>query len=299
MPRHLAIVFLALALLLPAAPGRAELALSDDVGQPVTLPGPARRIVSLAPHVTELIYAAGAGQALVGAVDYSDYPAEARSVKRIGSYVRIDLEAIAALKPDLIIGWRSGNPATQLERLRALGLPVYINEPRSLEAVAHSLRQIGILAGTQAAANAAADRFMAHRNALHAQYAGRAPVPVFYQIWNQPLMTINGHHLISDVIRLCGGRNVFDKLDVLAPKIGIEAVLAADPEAIVASGMGESRPEWLDEWRKWHTLNAVRHDNLFFVPPDLIQRHTPRILDGADMLCQHLDTARARRNGPQ
>ncbi|KAA3651382.1 MAG: cobalamin-binding protein [Proteobacteria bacterium] len=297
MPRHLAITLLALALLLPATPGRAELALSDDVGQQLTLPGPARRIVSLAPHVTELIYAAGAGPALVGAVDYSDYPAAARSVKRVGSYVRVDLEAIAALKPDLVIGWRSGNPATQLERLRALGLPVYINEPRSLEAVAHSLRQIGILAGTQDEANAAAERFLAHRNALHARFAGRAPVPVFYQIWNQPLMTINGHHLISDVIRLCGGRNVFDKLDVLAPKIGVEAVLAADPEAIVASGMGESRPEWLDDWRKWRTLTAVQRDNLFFVPPDLIQRHTPRILDGADMLCAHLDTARTRRTG--
>ncbi|MCZ4304509.1 cobalamin-binding protein [Zoogloeaceae bacterium G21618-S1] len=288
-------LILTLALLLPGLPAHAQLTVTDDVGQSVALPTPARRIVSLAPHVTELIYAAGAGHALVGAVDYSDYPAEARAVKRVGSYVRIDLEAVAALKPDVVIGWRSGNPATQLERLRALGLPVYINEPRSLDAVAHSLRQIGILAGTQGEANRAADAFVAHRNRLRDDYGSRPPVPVFYQIWNQPLMTINGHHLISDVIRLCGGRNVFDTLDVLAPKIGIEAVLASNPEAIVASGMGESRPEWLDEWRKWPTLNAVQQNNLFFVPPDLIQRHTPRILDGADQLCHHLDTARARR----
>ncbi|TVO67084.1 cobalamin-binding protein [Denitromonas ohlonensis] len=288
-------LILTLALLIPGPPAHAQLTVTDDVGQSVALPTPARRIVSLAPHVTELIYAAGAGHMLVGAVDYSDYPAEARAVKRIGSYVRIDLEAVAALKPDVVIGWRSGNPATQLERLRALGLPVYINEPRSLDAVAHSLRQIGILAGTQGEANRAADAFVAHRNRLRDDYGSRPPVPVFYQIWNQPLMTINGHHLISDVIRLCGGHNVFDSLDVLAPKIGVEAVLASNPEAIVASGMGESRPEWLDEWRKWPTLTAVQQNNLFFVPPDLIQRHTPRILDGADRLCRHLDTARGKR----
>ncbi|TVT50821.1 MAG: cobalamin-binding protein [Denitromonas halophila] len=288
-------LILTLALLIPGPPAHAQLTVTDDVGQSVALPTPARRIVSLAPHVTELIYAAGAGHMLVGAVDYSDYPAEARAVKRIGSYVRIDLEAVAALKPDVVIGWRSGNPATQLERLRALGLPVYINEPRSLDAVAHSLRQIGILAGTQGEANRAADAFVAHRNRLRDDYGSRPPVPVFYQIWNQPLMTINGHHLISDVIRLCGGHNVFHTLDVLAPKIGVEAVLASNPEAIVASGMGESRPEWLDEWRKWPTLTAVQQNNLFFVPPDLIQRHTPRILDGADRLCRHLDTARGKR----
>ncbi|MBT0961073.1 cobalamin-binding protein [Denitromonas iodatirespirans] len=295
MIRRFALPVLALVLCLAGPAARAQIVVSDDVGQTVRLPAPAKRIVSLAPHVTEVIYAAGAGEALVGVVAYSDYPPEARTVANVGSYVRFDLEAIAALKPDLVIGWRSGNPATQIERLRALGLPVYINESRSLEAVAHTLRQIGILAGTQRAANAAADAFLAHRNHLHAQYADRPPVPVFYQIWNQPLMTINGHHLISDVIRLCGGRNVFDSLSVLAPKIGIEAVLAADPEVIVASGMGEARPEWLDTWRRWDQLKAVQRDNLFFVPPDLIQRHTPRILDGADLMCRHLDTARERR----
>ena len=295
MIRRLVRPLLALVLCLAGPSVSAQIVVSDDVGQTVRLPAPARRIVSLAPHVTEVIYAAGAGQALVGAVAYSDYPPEARTLKNVGSYVRIDLEAIAALKPDLVIAWRSGNPATQIERLRALGLPVYINESRNLEAVAHTLPQIGILAGTQSAANAAADAFLAHRNRLRDEYANRPPVPVFYQIWNQPLMTINGHHLISDVIRLCGGRNVFDSLSVLAPKIGIEAVLAADPEAIVASGMGESRPEWLDEWRRWGQIKAVQRDNLFFVPPDLIQRHTPRILDGADLLCRHLETARERR----
>ena len=134
-----------------------------------------------------------------------------------------------------------------------------------------------------------------HIAALAAKYSARPPVRIFYEAWNRPLMTVNGEHLISDVIRLCGGDNVFAKLPMLAPTIDAEAVLAAMPEAIVASGMGESRPEWLDDWRKWTKLPAVAHGNLFFIPPDLIQRHTPRILDGAERLCGQLDEARSRR----
>ncbi|QID19184.1 cobalamin-binding protein [Nitrogeniibacter mangrovi] len=267
----------------------------DDMGDTVHLDAPARRIVSLAPHLTELIYAAGAGERLVAAVEYSDYPPKAKALPRIGSYTNADLEAVVAQHPDLVVSWRSGNPPTQIERLRALGIPVYVNEPRDLDAVAHTLRQIGRLAGTGAVADAAADAFEARQAALRTRYASQAPVGVFYQIWDQPLMTINGQHLISAVIRLCGGRNVFADLDLLAPKIGVESVLVADPEVIVASGMGEARPEWLDAWRRWPQLTAVKRDNLFFIPPELIQRHTPRILDGATRLCEQLDTARRRR----
>jgi len=269
--------------------------LTDDMGTPIHLDTPARRIVSLAPHATELIYASGAGEALVGVVDYSDYPPEAKQKPSVGSYTRVDLEAVVALKPDLIIGWRSGNPPLQLQRLRSLGIPVFVNEPRDLAAVAHTLRQIGRLAGTEETANAAADAFEAREAALREHYSQLSPVDVFYEIWNKPLMTINREHLISAVIRLCGGRNVFADLDLLAPKIGEEAVLVSDPEAIVASGMGEARPEWLDTWRQWPQLKAVTRDNLFFIPPELIQRHTPRILDGASRLCEQLDLARERR----
>lgn len=274
---------------------RAEITVTDDLGTPLKLPRAAQRIVSLAPHVTELIYAAGAGERMVGAVDYSNHPPAALALPGVGSYTRVDLEAVAALRPDLIVGWRSGNLPAQIERLRALGIPVYVNESRDLAAVAHTLRQIGRLAGTEAAANDAAQRFEQREAALRARYAGQMPVGVFYQIWHQPLMTINGKHLISDVIRLCGGHNAFDALPLLAPKISVEAVLLANPETIVASGMSESRPEWLDAWRRWPQLDAVARDNLFFIPPDLIQRHTPRILDGAQQLCEQLEAARGRR----
>ncbi|BAL26431.1 cobalamin-binding protein [Azoarcus sp. KH32C] len=273
----------------------ADVELQDDAGQRIRLAQPARRIVSLAPHVTELLFAAGAGDRVVGAVDYSDYPPAARKLPRVGGYSNIDMEAVAALKPDLVIAWKSGNRDAHLDRLSALGIPVFISEPHSLDDVARSLENLGKAAGSDREGRAAADAFRQRKRELARRYADRPPVRMFYEIWDKPLMTVNDEHLISDVMRLCGGVNVFGKLDQLAPTIGVEGVLAANPEVIVASGMGEARPDWLDMWKRWPRLAAVTSDNLYFVPPELIQRHTPRILEGASMLCEQLDTARRKR----
>ncbi len=276
---------------------RAEIVVRDDTGQTLRLAAPAQRIVSLAPHVTETLFAAGAGSRIVGAVDYSDYPEAAKQVQRVGGYTRPDLEVIVALKPDLVIGWESGNSPAHIARLKGLGIPVYLSQSARIDDVAASLERYGELAGTQSVAREAAANFRARLQALRAKYSGRPKVRTFYQIWRQPLMTVGGGQVISDVIRLCGGDNVFDDLKPLAPTITAEAVIAANPEVIVASGMGESRPEWLDDWRRWTGVAAVKRDNLFFVPPDLIQRHTPRLVDGAERLCAHLETARGRRGG--
>jgi iron complex transport system substrate-binding protein len=161
--------------------------------------------------------------------------------------------------------------------------------------VAIQLERYGELAGTQTTARAAATAFRSRLAELRALYGARPKVRTFYQIWKQPLMTVGGTQVISDAIRLCGGENVFGDLKPLAPKVTVEAVLAADPEVIVASGMGESRPEWLDDWRQWRTLTAVKRDNLFFIPPDIVQRHTPRLVEGAARLCAHLEAARGKR----
>ncbi len=284
-------LFLSLACTVPA---RADLVVRDDTGQEVRLKAPARRIVTLAPHAAESLFAAGAGDRLVGTVSFSDYPEAARKVPVVGSYDRFDLEAIAALKPDLVIAWQSGNPPAQVERLKALGLPVFVQQPNRLEDVAGQLEALGRLAGTEPQANAAAARFRERLAALRA-YSAKPPVRVFYQVWKSPLMTVGAPQIISDVIRLCGGDNVFGKLPQMAPAISVEAVLEADPEAIVVSGMGQNNPEWLDDWRRWKNLTAVRRDNLFFINPQLIQRHTPRILEGAQALCTDLDLARSRR----
>ena len=283
------------ALLLLASAAHADIAVKDDTGQTVLLKAPARRIVSLAPHLTENLYAAGAGAQLVAVVSYSDWPAAARQLPRVGSYDRVDLEAILARKPDLIVAWESGNAPAHLAKLKALGVPVYVSQPKHIDDVAGEIERLGLLSGTEATANRAAKAYRERHAALAARYGNRPPVRTFYQVWNQPLMTVNGQHIISDVIKLCGGENVFAGLGQLAPAITEEAVLAANPEAIVASGMGESRPEWLDTWKRWKQLTATARDNLFFIPPDLMQRHTPRLLDGAERLCAQLETARSRR----
>ncbi|MGE5472272.1 MAG: cobalamin-binding protein [Bacteroidota bacterium] len=274
---------------------RADIVVRDDSGAEVHLKTAARRIVTLAPHSAESLFAAGAGAYLVGTVDYSDYPPAAKKVPRVGGYSRIDLEAVVALKPDLVIAWQSGNPAAQVDKLRALGLTVFITQPNRMADVATQLEQLGQLAGTEAVAQPAADRFRQRLEKLRIANAGKPKVRTFYQIWKNPLMTVGGQQIISDAMQLCGGDNVFGRLAQMAPTVSVEAVLDADPEAIIATGMGDARPEWLDDWGKWMRLTAVKRGNLFHINPDIMQRHTPRILEGAEQLCAALDTARSRR----
>lgn len=281
--------------LLCIAAAHADVVVTDATGVTLRLPAPAKRIVSLAPHVTEVLFAAGAGAQIVGTVEYSDYPEEARAIRRVGGYSKVDLEAVAALKPDLIIGWLSGNASAHLEKLKGLGLPIYTTQPDRIEDIARSIEHYGRLAGTGAVADKAARDFRERLAQLRARYEKRPPLRVFYQVWKSPLTTVNGRQIISDAIRLCGGVNVFADLAGIAPNVSVEAVLAANPEAIIASGMGEERPEWLDDWRRWTQITAVQRGNLFFIPPSIIQRHTPRLLDGTEQLCAHLDTARSRR----
>lgn len=274
----------------------ADIVVKDDTGAEVRLKQPAQRVIALAPHIAETLMAAGAGARLVGTVQYSDYPEAAKKIPRIGSYVSLDMEAIVALKPDLVIGWQSGNSPAHIEKIRQLGIPVYITQPNHIDDIAHDLERYGQLIGNDKGAQAAAV-FRARLAVLRERYSNQPKLRIFYQVWKEPLMTVGGTQIISDVIRLCGGENVFDQLEQMAPTVTVEAVLAADPEVIVASGMGEARPEWLDDWRRWPQLTAVARDNLYFIPPDIIQRHTPRLLDGAERLCACIDIARRRRSG--
>lgn len=286
---------LGMALWLGAAAAMAEVTVTDDSGREVTLPRPARRILSLAPHVTELLFAAGAGGQVVGAVEYSYYPEAAKSIPRVGNNLQLDLELIVALKPDLIVVWLHGNAQRQLDKLLVLGIPVFYSEPHRLGDIARSLEQFGRLAGTEAVALPAARAFSARESELRAQYAGRPPVRVFYQVWEKPLMTINGNQIINDVITLCGGQNVFADLKPLVPPVSIEAVLDADPEAIGTAVVDANRLNGLENWKQWPHLSATARNNFFLIPTDLISRHTPRILQGAQQICEHLEAARSRR----
>ncbi|WP_175714647.1 cobalamin-binding protein [Burkholderia ambifaria] len=291
---------LAMLVALAHAPvAHADVTARDDAGNTVTLSAPAQRVISLAPHATELVYAAGGGAKLVGTVTYSDYPPAAQAVPRVGDNKALDLERIAALKPDLIVVWRHGNAERQTDALRALHIPLFFSEPKHLDDVATSLRQLGTLLGTAPVADAAAASFSRDIAALRARYAARAPVTMFFQVWDRPLTTLNGAHLFNDIIALCGGRNVFAALKPLAPSVTDEAVLAANPEAIVTTSAGATRSDAplpsLARWRAWPALTAVARNNLFAIDGDLLTRPSPRIAQGAAALCEDLDAARARR----
>jgi iron complex transport system substrate-binding protein len=275
----------------------ANVSVNDDAGRTVTLEHLANRIVSLAPHATELLFAAGAGRQVVGVDSYSDYPPAAQHLPTVGSSASVSLESILALQPDLVVAWQSGNVATQIEQLIKLGIPVFYSEPRHLEDIASNLQRLGRLSGTGTTADAAARAFRDGYRQLAREYTQAAPVRTFYQIWHRPLMTVNGEHLISQVIRLCGGRNIFAGLHSLAPAVNPEAVLQADPQIIIASGIAAERPDWLENWRAWPRIAAVRNHQLYTIDPDLIQRQTPRILDGAKIMCRQLQQARGALAG--
>lgn len=277
----------------------AAISVLDDSGRTVSLVKPAMRVISLAPHITELVYAAGGGTKLVGAVNYSDYPSAARQIQCIGDGQALDLERIVALKPDLIIVWSHGNAPRQVDMLRALAIPLFDSEPHKLADIATNLERLGALLGTNATAHAAAAVFREKIAALRQRYAKRAPVQVFYQIWQRPLMTLNGTTIANDVIALCGGRNIFADLIPLAPTVSTEAVLVANPEVIIAPHVNptclEKLPPSLARWRNWPNLAAVANANLFVLDSDLIDRPGPRIIAGATQLCETLEVARQKR----
>lgn len=252
---------------------------------------PATRIVSLAPHLTELAFAAGAGDRIVATVEYSDYPAEARAIPRIGDAFRVDMERLLALEPDLVLVWETGTPVPTIERLRSLGLRVESVPTPTIEALADALRRIGELAGTERHADQEAARIESEFARLREQYRDRARITVFLQINDRPLYTVNGKHIISEVASVCGGTNVFEQLNDLAPTIGIEAVLAANPEAIVSTD--DTVPDALGTWKRWKGMRAVQAGNVFTLSSDELTRATPRLVEGARAMCRALDTARA------
>ena len=269
----------------------------DDIGRTVHLDKPATRIVSLAPHITENLFAAGIGHRVVGAVTYSDFPVEARKIPLVGGYDNIDTERILAMQPDLVIAWKEGNQFHQVERLMELGLTVFVNEPQQLEDVAADIVRFGILGNREDHAGAVAQNYLAELSRLRDEYSELEKVSVFYQVWPKPLTTVTDKQIIGNVIRLCGGSNIFGGMSALTPQVGTEAVLAKNPDTIIVSGMNEARPDWLDDWKQWSFLRAARYDNLFFIAPDIIQRYTDRILLGARQLCEVLEQVRENIGG--
>jgi iron complex transport system substrate-binding protein len=291
--------FLTLAWLLGAASAFAGVSAVDSDGRRIELAGPAQRIVSLAPHVTEQLFAAGAGKKLVAVSEYSDYPEEARHLPQVASSGGVDLERVLALKPDLVVAWRLEATAAALARLEALGLPVFYSEPRRLAQIPDSIEALGQLAGTSDVAHSLAASLRSQLEALKAKYASRRPVSVFYQISERPLMTLGGRQFVSDAIELCGGHNVFADSPVMAPQVNIEAVLAADPEAIITASTIPSDRSWQALWRRFPGMRAVQADNLYAVPMNEMHRHGPRAIGATALLCGYIDEARLKAASPR
>jgi iron complex transport system substrate-binding protein len=289
------IVFAANSLSLPSSSSstsNSTIKVIDDEGIEHNFDQPVKRIVSLMPHATELLFEVGAGEHIVGAVQYSDYPEAAKNIPRVGGYSALNIEAIVALQPDLLIAWPEGNRSRELERLKALGLPILVSDPRTFEDIANALAVYGKITGKNSQAAMALAAFNEKLTYLRDTYSQQETISVFYQVWNAPLMTQNGNTFISRAIELCGGNNIFSDLPMTNPQVSIESILVQNPQVIVASGMGQARPEWLDEWRQYTTLQAVKKDHLFHILPELFQRPTSRFLIGTEQLCQAMAQAR-------
>ena len=285
---------IALVLALFAHCAAAHVSAVDSDGRRVKLNAPAQRIVSLAPHVTEQLFAAGAGDKIVGASEYSDYPEEAKALPRVASSGTVNLEAVLALKPDLVVAWRLEATSAALARLESLGVPVFYSEPRRLAQIPHLIEALGDLAGTSATAKPLARSLREELARIDAEYSSRRPVTVFYQISERPLMTIGGGQFVSDAIDLCGGRNIFAGATVMAPTVNIESVIAADPEAIFTARPEPGDKSWQAYWRRFPGLYAVEAGNLYTMPMNEMHRHGPRAIAATRLLCERIEEARVK-----
>ena len=272
----------------------AAIRVEDDRGNLLELARPAKRVVSLAPHITEILYAIGAGDRIVATVEYSDYPPPAQAITRVGNHQSLNIEKILALDPDLIIAWPHGFAPGQLAKLKNLGFALFESDPRDIETVAATMLRLGELLAVEQQAKQASDTFIKRLDTLRQQNHAKAKVKVFYQIGQRPLYTVNQQHLISKVINLCGGVNVFAELAALAPVVDWEAALKTNPDAVIVAKSNSRSTAEFNEWRRWPQIRAVQVGNFFVLNADWLNRHGPRILDGAEQLCSALDQARIR-----
>jgi len=281
-----------LVLTMGSAPAIAELVLKDDLGREIHLPRPAQRVISLAPHATEMLFAVGAGGQLVGVSEISNYPEAARHIQAVASGVRLDIERILALKPDLVVAWQSGNSRSDLDRLAGFHIPIFIAEPRRLDDLPRTLEELGRATGHADGGQDAAARFRNGIAKLRNEFRDRKPVWVFLQISIQPLMTLNHVHLATDVLALCGGRNIFAGLPRVASDVSLESVLVEDPDVILYSDALGDLPSMSRWWKERGDLRAVRSGRLYPIPSEQVLRQTPRLLIGARRVCESLDQAR-------
>ncbi len=294
---------LGLLLLWSAVPAQAA-TFRDDAGREVLIEAPPRRVITLAPNLTEFVYAVGAGDTLVATVDASLHPEAARSLPHIGDHRRLDVERVLSLAPDLVLAWHHGNNGREIAQLQAAGLTFFFLEPRRLGDVPRALERVGELFARTEAGHARAEELRRELASLRARYADAAPVTAFYQVWPQPLMTLNREHLVNDMMALCGARNVFAGLAPLVPRLSTEAVLAADPEVMLAPDLARQDGDAFRrdpalpafaQWQRFDGMTAVRRGWFYALPAATFTGQGPRVSEGARALCGALDEVRRER----
>ena len=279
-----------------ALSSHAAISVMDDLEKEIVLTEPANKIISLAPNITEILFHIGAGSQIVGADEYSNYPEAAKQIIRVNNHSIANYELILSLKPDLILAWYSGNGVEVINRLRELGLPVFVIETTTIKEIPDLFKRLGKITGNETQSIQAASEFSEKLVKLQSLYVDKKKVKTFYQIWDDPIMTLSGKHLVSDVIDLCAGINVFAEAQPLVPRVNIEAIINADPEVILSSGSEERIAGWREKWSRWPSISAVDKGHLYLIPPDLMQRQSSRILDGATYVCDFLDKSRVEKS---
>jgi iron complex transport system substrate-binding protein len=278
-------VIIILVLLLVDVSAEASITVQDDLGNTIRLDHPARRIVSLAPHLTEILFYLGLGDKVVGVVEFSDFPREAMKVKRVGNAFSVSVEAVVELKPDLILVWSTGGSREQVRKLESLGIPVYYSEPRVLSEVAEGFERIALLAGEGQRGSQAKQKFQAQLQEVGRVQPGNNVPRVFFQVSATDLYTVNDSHLMGQAISLCGGKNIFGSINVPVPLVSSEAILVGQPQIIVRSADVPGQVEWRSQWQKYQQIPAVADNHLYEVSADLISRPGFRMLQGIRQLC--------------
>ena len=267
---------------------------TDNFGRLVRVEKPVTRIISLAPHITENLFSAGAGDKVIGIVEYSDYPAATKTIPSVGSYAQFSIETILAMKPDLVVAWRGGNNSEALDQLERLGLTLYYSEPRSFDDIINNIHHYAALADSRDTLDPRVHEVKEHIAQSRDEFANSERVDVFYQVWSDPLMTLNGEHFISRVLEVCGARNLFADLPIIAPRVEWEAVIEANPHAIVM-GQNHNVPADTSLWEKWTMVDAVKNNHFVFVHSDTMHRHTLRMLLAIGGFCDQIHEVRESR----
>ena len=274
----------------------ADISVMDDAGREVRLVEPAERIISLSPHNTENLFSAGAGSRVVGVIEYSDHPPAAQDIQVVGDYVQQNLELITSLEPDLIVVWQSGNSSETTRRLENLGYTIYISEPRTFQDIVDNVVELAVLSGTQSQMDPGLFEVTQKLKNIRTSYAAKKRLSVFYQVWTDPLSTLNGDHMISKALEVCNARNIFADLPMIAPRVNLESIVQANPDVIMTAKIDE-KVQTMPFWKGWEVIRAVREENYVYVDADIMYRHTLRMLREIPEFCKSLDRIRSKFEG--